>query len=117
MNKDQLLKELSEKLETCEIQSETVNTGHPFKIGQAYLFRLVTHYWIGVVQAVTDQEIVLKSNSWIPDTGRFHEAVGKGLKEASGSPECEPAPDGVIIGRGALIDATPWNHKLPDGVL
>ena len=114
MKKEEILGELSKKLDECEVQSQALNTGHPYAIGEAYLFRLVTFFWIGRVQAVTDQEIVIKEASWIPDTGRYHEALEKGLDGGiSGDPECEPVQGAVVLGRGALIDAVPYPHALP----
>jgi len=72
-----------------------------FEIGATYLIRTVTMIDTGVVQSVTNQEIVLTDAAWIADTGRFSE----NLKSAEFF-EVEPFPDGeVIIGRGAIIDA------------
>lgn len=89
----------------------TVDT-HPYKIGANYLIRTVTMIQTGRLVAVTNQELVLEDACWIPDTGRFNEALKNGIFN-----ETEPFPDGrVIVGRGAVIDAAEFNHKLPRGV-
>lgn len=82
----------------------------PFDIGKNYLIRTVTHIDIGTVVAVGDKEIVLTNASWIADTGRFHQCVTEGTLD-----EVEPYAKGqrVILGRGALIDATEWQFGLP----
>jgi len=71
------------------------------QIGSTYLIRTVTMIDTGVVQSVSEHEIVLTSAAWIADTGRFSDAL-----ESAEFSEVEPFPDGeVIIGRGAIIDA------------
>jgi len=82
----------------------------PFEIGKAYLIRTVTHIDLGIVKAVGDKEIVLTQASWIADTGRFHNALKDGPTKLN---EVEPYTHDVILGRGALIDATEWPHGLP----
>ena len=82
----------------------------PFIIGKCYLIRTVTHIDIGVVEAVGDKELVLSSASWIADTGRFHQCVKDGILD-----EVEPYVNDVILGRGAIIDATEWTHDIPKG--
>lgn len=74
---------------------------HPYVIGEIYLIRTVTMIDTGRVVRVTEQEIVLTEAAWIPDTGRFADAVQK-----AEFGEVEPFPDGeIIIGRGTVIDA------------
>ncbi len=97
-----------------EIQSliGVANEGHPYQIGKNYLIRTVTMAFTGRIVAVTSQEIVLEDAAWIPDLGRFNEAVEKGTFS-----EVEPFQnEKVIIGRGALIDATIVTYKLPKSV-
>ena len=73
----------------------------PWQIGKYYLIRTVTMIDTGKLVAVTDQELVLEEAAWIADTGRFADALLKGVYG-----EVEPFPDGqVIIGRGAIVDA------------
>jgi len=80
----------------------------PFQVGQAYLFRLVMHYWTGRVVSVGETEIVIEDAAWIANTGRFADAITTGSLE-----EVEPVPGNVILGRGALVDAVVWAHELP----
>ncbi len=64
---------------------------------------------VGRLEWVGATELELSSASWIADTGRFYNAIKEGkLKEV------EPFTNNVIVGRGSLIDATIWTHKLPD---
>ena len=79
----------------------------PYQVGQSYLFRLVTLYYTGRVKKVTPKEIILEDAAWIADTGRFSDALKTGVLS-----EIEPIGE-VIIGRGAVIDASKWNHPLP----
>lgn len=75
---------------------------HPYTVGEAYVFRTVTMYLTGRVEAVYAQEITLTDAAWIPDTGRWSEF----LKDPQSCVECEPFPDGVVKGvsRGAIVD-------------
>lgn len=109
MNIDELtigqLKQLQALLPTAT--SQAANDRH-WKVGQAYYIRTVTHHLVGRLEAVTPQELVISGAAWVADSGRWHKALADG--ELS---EVEPFPDGeVIVGRGGLIDAVPWNHPL-----
>lgn len=81
---------------------------HPFKIGEAYLIRTVTMIALGKLESVGQHELVLSSASWVADTGRFYNAIKEGKLN-----EVEPFINDVIVGRGSIIDATIWTHKLP----
>lgn len=97
-----------------EIQSliGVAHQEHGYKIGANYLIRTVTMIQTGRLVAVTQQELVLEDAAWIADTGRFSEALEKGSFS-----EVEPFPDGrVIVGRGAVIDATEIKFKIPRSV-
>lgn len=87
------------------------NSPEPFKIGKSYLFRLVTHYWIGRIEAIYATEIEIADAAWIPDTGRFSESIKNGSVE-----EAEPIADHVVIGRGAIVDCCAWTHPIPNKV-
>lgn len=92
---------------SAERHSQPVDTDHPWKIGQAYHIRTVTHYWTGRLAAVTAQELVLEEAAWIADTGRFADFFTEGPNEV------EPIDGPVIIGRGAIVDAQEWTIALP----
>lgn len=79
---------------------------HSFEIGKMYLIRTVTMYYVGRIKAVTDSDLVLEDAAWVADTGRFYDALKTG--EVS---EVEPFLDEVIVNRGALVDATPWEKE------
>ena len=87
------------------IQRVDAPTDSPWEIGANYMIRTVTMIDTGKLVAVTPQELVLEDAAWIPDTGRFAQAVAK-----AEFGEVEPFPDGkVIIGRGSIIDAVKIN--------
>jgi hypothetical protein len=70
-------------------------------IGKNYLIRTVTMIDTGRLVGVTSQELILEDAAWIPDTGRFADAV-----KSCAFGEVEPFPSGrVILGRGSIIDA------------
>ena len=79
--------------------------GSFFEVGQNYLIRTVTMILTGRVVGLNGQEVLLADAAWIPDTGRWADALLDSAKHL----EVEPYPPGrtVIVGRGALIDATP----------
>lgn len=83
----------------------------PFELGRSYLIRTVTMTLLGRLKWQGDRELVLESASWIADTGRFHEFV-KG-KLSAANVEVEPFTNDVIVGRGAIVDATLWVGDLP----
>ncbi len=72
-----------------------------WEIGKNYLIRTVTMIDTGRLIGVTQQELILEDAAWIPDTGRFSDAV-----KSCAFGEVEPFPSGkVILGRGSIIDA------------
>ena len=75
---------------------------NPWEIGRKYFIRTVTMHLTGELIAVGPQELVLKNAAWIADSGRFNEAL-RDIKKCN---EVEPFLRPVIIGRGAIIDAT-----------
>lgn len=81
---------------------------HPYQVGQNYFIRTVTHHYTGRLIKVTPKELVLQDVAWIADDGRFMNAIKDGTLK-----EIEPYQDDVVIGRGAILDATIWRHPLP----
>ena len=78
------------------------------KIGESYLIRTVTHYYTGRVKSISPSDVVLEEAAWIPDTGRYSEALQTGSLA-----EVEPYPNEVIVSMGAIVDAAVWKHPLP----
>ena len=95
------LKEINTML-NCSAES------HPYELGQAYLIRTVTHYYLGRLITVDTHELVLEDASWVADTGRFGECLASGTLK-----ELEKIPGNLIVGRGAIVDAIQWTHDLP----
>ncbi len=81
---------------------------HSLVVGECYLIRTVTFYFVGRVRTVTDSDIVLDESSTVHDTGRYGEALKSGELA-----ETEFCGDGKVVGRGGFIDADPWEHDLP----
>ena len=101
---------------TIEINGETYikenlakQSPHPFKIGEKYFIRTVTMHLVGKLEKVFDTELVISGAAWVADSGRFYNAIKDGEKAME---DIEPYIDDVIVGRGALIDMTKWNHDL-----
>lgn len=84
------------------------NKETPFKKGDNYLIRTVTHIDVGHVVDVCGDFLVLEQASWIADTGRYHDCLKKGAFN-----EVEPYPTSVYVNMSSVIDAAPWEHHLP----
>jgi hypothetical protein len=80
----------------------------PWEIGERYFIRTVTMFLHGQLVDVTPNELVLTQGAWIADTGRFHQFITGKTKPIEVEPFAKDAI--VIVGRGALVDAT----KLPE---
>jgi len=90
-------------------------TDGPWYVGAAVFIRTVTSHFTGQILRVYPGEIVLGSAAWIADTNegcRFADFLRDGPDAKT---EIEPYPEGseVIISRGAIVDATEWQHPLP----
>lgn len=79
----------------------------PWRVNSAYLIRTVTMILVGKVREVHAQELVLDGAAWVADTGRFMSCLRDGTVN-----EVEPMGDGIIVGRGSIVDAAPWHHDL-----
>jgi len=105
MNIEQIIKILELTKDSQKSDSSSV---YPWKTGQNYFIRTVTMHLVGKLVAVTDKELVLENASWIADSGRFHNALKTG-----GFEEIEPFINDVIVNRSSVIDATIFDHELP----
>ena len=96
-------------LETTELAKliREASYAHSFKIGENYMVRTVTMYYVGTMVDATPTDLVLDNCSWVADTGRWSTCVLEGKCS-----EVEPMGNGVIISRLALIDVIPWKHEL-----
>lgn len=81
-------------------------TNHPWEVGKKYFIRTVTMHITGELISVSDKELFVKDAAWIADSGRFNEAI----RDINKCNEVEPFDDNVIIGRGAIVDATPISN-------
>lgn len=82
---------------------------HPYEIGKEYLIRTVTMIYTGRLIYVYENELVIEDAAWIAETERWADSLTTGKFD-----EIEPYPQGkIIIGRGAILDVSVWNHDLP----
>jgi hypothetical protein len=83
---------------------------HPYVIGENCFIRTVTHHYVGRLIAVYPLELVMEKVSWIPDDGRFADAMATGNFN-----EVEPYPEDkkIIIGRYSILDASTCDYPLP----
>ena len=80
----------------------------PFKVGDAYYIRTVTYHMTGRVKTIVGQFLVLEDGAWIADSGRFTDAIMKGILS-----EIEPVEVDMYVNCNSITDAFQWNHKLP----
>jgi len=112
--KEKLEKELAEldsleqkvKMKKSAVNYEKLEI--PFEIGKAYFIRTVTYFATGKVKAIVGQFLVLDEAAWIADTGRFRDAIVKGVLN-----EVEPVDGDMYLNVQSITDAFPWTHKLP----
>jgi hypothetical protein len=81
---------------------------HPYQIGNNYLVKTVTNYFIGELSAVYEQELVLEKASWVADMGQYSKCLSAGVLD-----EVEYFGYPIIVGRGAIVDVVQWWHALP----
>ena len=105
MNIEQLIKILELTKDSQKSDSSSV---YPWKTGEKYFIRTVTMHLVGKLIAVTDKELLLENASWIADSGRFHDALKSGKFD-----EVEPFINDVIVNQTSVIDATIFDHELP----
>ena len=113
--KEELLKEIQE-LEALEKQVSSKKSAQqfkdldvPFQVGKAYFIRTVTYFATGRVKAIVGQFLVLEEAAWIADTGRFSDAMAKGVMS-----EVEPVEVTMYLNMNSITDAFDWNKPLPD---
>lgn len=97
-------------------RSETIPDGGDygfFEIGKNYFIRTVTHHHIGKLIGFDrgGRELVLEKAVWVPDDGRFTQAMKKGdLKEVELFHPDKP----VMINRETIIDTQEWQADIPE---
>lgn len=94
----------------CELMKEKKSDycqEQPFEIGKAYFIRTVTYHFIGKVEKIIGDFLILSEASWVADSGRFHEALEKGdLSEVE-------YMDQAFVNIKTITDATIWKNKTP----
>lgn len=102
----------NEQLIECLLKSmftDKENTkDSPFKIGDKWFIRTVTHYLTGRITKVYENFIELEDAAWIADTGRFNESIKTGIFS-----EVEPVFVPVLLNTTSIIDCYKWEHAFP----
>lgn len=76
-------------------------------VGKQYFFRTVTYHLVGKVEKQLGNFFELSNASWIPDSGRFMDAIKSGVLS-------EVEPVGVAyVNLDSTTDFFPWQHELP----
>lgn len=101
----ELLKEMLSKSNGSEVREGS--NKHPFLVGKAYLIRTVTYHQIGILTDEIGDFLIFKDASWVADSGRFSECLSKGTFN-----EVEYVGP-MMINRTAIVDAFPWENKVP----
>ena len=92
-----------------QVTTAVVPDASPWEIGAHYLIRTVTMHLSGTLIWIGEKELMIDNASWIADSGRFHKAL---IDPRNVFEEVEPFKEPVIVGRGAVVDAT----KIPECV-
>ncbi len=108
VNELQELEELEKQVASKRSDIEYKQLDCPFKIGEAYFIRTVTYFATGRIKAIVGNFLVLDDAAWIADTGRFREAIMKGILS-----EVEPVEVDMFVNLNSITDAFSWKHKLP----
>jgi hypothetical protein len=103
--KSGLLEKLVEK--ALESDNGTPQSEGPFEIGKAYLIRTVTYHQVGILKDIQGDFLIFKDASWVADSGRFSDCITKGSFN-----EVEYVGP-MIINKTAIVDAFPWENKVP----
>lgn len=98
----ELLKEALEGSDSCEAKSDC-----PFEIGKAYLIRTVTYHQVGILKDIVGDFLIFKDASWVADSGRFSDCISNGSFN-----EVEYVGP-MMINKTAIVDAFPWENKVP----
>ena len=88
---------------------ELISNVNPFKVGEKYFIRTVTHAHSGKVKYSSGQFLVLENAAWIADTGRFYDAI-----KNTEFDEIEPFTNDLILNMESIIDATIISGSLPE---
>ena len=77
-------------------------------VGEKFFFRTVTYHMTGRVKKVIGSILELENAAWIPDSGRFMQAIKEGKLQ-----EVEPVGR-AYINVNSIVDFFPWKHALPE---
>lgn len=76
-------------------------------VGKKLFIRTVTYHLIGKVKNRMGAFLELSEASWVPDSGRFMDAIKDGSLN-----EIEPVGT-AWVNLSSVVDFFPWIHKLP----
>ena len=84
------------------LNGSSEKTGYEKYAGENIFIRTVTHHYTGRVIEVTNHTLTMDNAAWIPDDGRFNEA----LKDSDNFNEVEPYVHPVTINLMSILDVT-----------
>ena len=76
-------------------------------VGQKVFVRTVTYHLVGRVTKVVGNLVFLEDASWVADSGRFMDAIKKGILQ-----EVEPVGN-WFFNKDSMVDGCIWAHSLP----
>ncbi len=76
--------------------------------GQSVFIKTVTGYYTGKIVGITKSYYQLENAAWIPDSGRYYDALAKGTLQ-----EVEPIPGWSLVARASIVELSEWKHALP----
>ncbi len=107
MSKNKLVRELLAELIGDDATTDA-SAVVPFEVGEKYFIRTVTYFATGKVKRICGNFLELEDAAWVADTGRFRDAIMKGVLS-----EVEPVEVAMFVNMNSITDAFAWTHKLP----
>lgn len=105
---DKVLELVLELLKNKNVQT----TELPFEIDKQYFLRTVTYHLTGKLVDIKGKFLIFDDACWIADTGRFADAMKKGIDKAD-SHETEPWNQKVFVNVDTIVDACEYTYSLP----
>ena len=110
---EDILAQLSvDELKAAIAKKQEPAQGSPLVVGGKVFIHTVTYAYIGKVEAITDQEVVLSNGGWVADTGRFGEFLTKNKPN-----EFEKVVDNFSVARGSIVSSFLWKGELPSATI
>lgn len=94
-------------------QKAAEETNSTFAENEPLFIRTITHHFTGRLKRISTCHghsfLHLSDAAWIPDDGRFHDLLAKGIPN-----EVEPIIGECRLNMAHILDIYTWDHALPD---